>query len=270
MAKEPRRNCMLLRPLLLATLVSSGWILWATGPSAAAADMPPAVPPLLNGDSALTQTVQLPPVEPLTNAVDSVGTALAPPPAVPAVPKAPTVPALPAVTVPAVRIAEQVLSTTQELPVLGDTLDLLPDVPGTVPTPELPPSAPPAPLPVPPAPPLPPALPPAVVLQTMPPAEAPPEAIPLPLNLPVFDPAGVASAATPTPGRPAPGAPLDPLPTPRTSGGPGAGGSSMSASGTSDIPDVPSPLPPPRAGPMTDPQRTAAPQPSFDPGSRPD
>ena len=47
MAKDPgQRRSVLLRPFLLAMLGSSAWMVWLAGPSAAATDIVPVIPPL--------------------------------------------------------------------------------------------------------------------------------------------------------------------------------------------------------------------------------
>ena len=110
----------------------------------------------------------------------------------------------------------------------------------------------------------------AVVLQTTQAGAPLLGGITLPGPFSMLDPVGVPPAAMPGPINPIPGPPIHPELTPSAAGSSGARGPSTSAPGSSDIPDVLSPLPPPRAGPVTDRQRSAAPQPSFDPGSRPD
>lgn len=110
----------------------------------------------------------------------------------------------------------------------------------------------------------------AVVLQTTQAGAPLLGGITLPGPFSMLDPVGVPAALIPGPVNPVPDPPLHPALTPSAAGSSGARGPNTSAPGSSDIPDVLSPLPPPRAGPVTDRRRSTSPQPSFDPGSRPD
>ncbi len=229
-------------------------------------------------------------------------------PAVTTVPTVPSVPALPSVTVPEAPL-DVVVPEVQGLLPVEDVPGLLPEVPDILPVPAIPGlpdvpelpglTAPPLPGPLPD--PLPnqspnqlptpldvappavptlreattpptgaPTLPLAVVLQSTQAGAPLLGGISLPLPLSMHDPVGVPLALMPGPVNPVPDPPLHPALTPSAAGSSGARGSSASAPGASDIPEVLSPLPPPRAGPVVDPQRSAAPQPSYDPGSRPD
>ncbi|MDD7834743.1 hypothetical protein [Paenarthrobacter sp. AB444] len=293
MAKDPeQRRSVLLRRLLLAALGSSAWMMWLAGSPAAATDVVPSVPPAPL--TTLTQPLQAPPVVASSDAVDSapdqlpgipdvpaVPAPLEAPPA-PAIPSAPLVPDLPAVSLPEAP-PEAVLP---ELPAMEDIPALLPEVPalpGIPALPELPAliTAPqilvdgavslaaPTPL-VDAAVPASEALPtPAVVLQPQPGAREL-AGITLPAPFSLLDPGVVPPAAVPGPVNPAPAPPLHPEVTPAAPGSSEARGPSTPATGSCDVPDVLSNLPPPRDGPVTNQERRPALQPSFDPGSRPD
>lgn len=264
-----------LRPFLLAFLASSAWMVWLAGASEAATEIAPDLPPLpgtsptlpatsptlpqilqpepepsiISGPLSTTLTQILPsePEPSLTQINESVQSAVEPLPLVPelGLPELglPEVPVLDVLQLPPVEVPPAVV----ELP--GNELkDESAMTPPPRSAPELPAQERAAPL----------------LGETELSVTAPYAPQPAP------EPAGIPPAVIQAPGSPAPAAPPLPIAAPNSVNQSGSGQSATSAPGASDLPDALSPLPPPRAGPVTDPQRIAAPQPSFDPGSTPD